>query len=47
MEQINITYPELLQLSDLNQYKPDKVIGLLGYIFEEHREKQSSEDIKI
>lgn len=43
---MNYTYEEILDLENLNDFKPKQVLNLLGVIFETGRETGSKKDIK-
>ncbi len=44
---MDLTYEEILDFEDLNDFRPDKVVLMLGIIFETGRERQNADDIKI
>lgn len=44
---MNLTYKEILNLKDFNDFDPEQVVSLLGIIFENGRELQSISDIKF
>lgn len=44
---MNFTYKEILNLENLNDFKPEQVVNLLGIIFETGRETGNKKDINI
>jgi tetratricopeptide (TPR) repeat protein len=42
---VNLTYKEILNLKNLNDFEPEQVVNLLGIIFETGRENGSEKDI--
>ncbi len=43
---MNITYEEILDFDDLNDFEPQQVIGMLGLIFETSKEQRNIQDLK-